>query len=515
MKKILSLIFILNLCLCSGTLQAQAAEPKISEQTQECIECHVMATPGIVTDWERSRMAKTTPTQALQQSKLNRRISVSAVPAALANVVIGCYECHALNNTSHKAAAFEHNGFAIHTVVSSKDCAVCHKVEADQYSRNIMSEAYANLMHNPVHKMLVDSINGIQDFDGSKTILNPHKDEITDAESCLYCHGTILEVEGTVTRDTDLGEMEFPHLKGWPNQGVGRINPDGSKGSCTSCHPRHSFSLAMARKPATCSECHKGPDVPASKVYDVSKHGNIYKSLGAKWNFDAVPWKPGTDFSAPTCAACHSSLIVDSEGEVIAERSHQMNDRSPHRIFGIYAHAHPIKADTSIIKNKAGLPLPVELTGEPASEFLINAETQATRHQAMQKICLGCHATSWVENQFKRLGHTIEKTNAMTLAATKILVTAWEKGAAKGLAQKESIFDEAIEKMWVEQWLFFANSTRFASAMGGADYGVFADGRWYLSKNIQEMADLLELKLALGKDKAAVKKKPLSKKKFE
>jgi len=29
----------------------------------------------------------------------------------------------------------------------------------------------------------------------------------------------------------------------------------------------------------------------------------------------------------------------------------------------------------------------------------------------------------------------------------------------------------------------------------GADYGVFANGRWYISKNIQEMLDWLEFKL--------------------
>jgi len=63
-----------------------------------------------------------------------------------------------------------------------------------------------------------------------------------------------------------------------------------------------------------------------------------------------------------------------------------------------------------------------------------------------------------------------------------------------GLAQNESIFNEAIEKKWVEHWLFFANSTRFSSAMAGADYGVFANGRWYMNKNIQEMIDWLELK---------------------
>jgi hypothetical protein len=83
----------------------------------------------------------------------------------------------------------------------------------------------------------------------------------------------------------------------------------------------------------------------------------------------------------------------------------------------------------------------------------------------------------------------------MTLTATKILLSAWEKGAAKGLEQKDSIFNEAIERKWAEQWLFYANSTRFASAMAGADYGVFANGRWYQSKNIQEMLDWLHFKL--------------------
>ena len=44
----------------------------------------------------------------------------------------------------------------------------------------------------------------------------------------------------------------------------------------------------------------------------------------------------------------------------------------------------------------------------------------------------------------------------------------------------------------MNQWLFYANSTRFASAMGGADYGVFANGRYHLSTNLQEMADWLK-----------------------
>jgi hydroxylamine dehydrogenase len=252
----------------------------------------------------------------------------------------------------------------------------------------------------------------------------------------------------------------------------------------------------MARKPYTCSQCHKGPDVPAFKVYEVSKHGNIYTSLGDRWNYEEVPWKIGGNITAPTCATCHVSLLVSDEGEVVAKRTHQMNDRLAWRLFGlIYAHPHPKSPDTTLIKNKAGLPLPTELTGEPVVEYLIDGKEQKARRATMEKVCLSCHSRSWVDGHFTRLENTIQETNEMTLTPTRVLLGAWEKGAAKGPSDKDSLFNEALEKKWVEQWLFYANSTRFSSAMVGADYGVFANGRWYMSKNIQEMVDWLHFKV--------------------
>ena len=120
----------------------------------------------------------------------------------------------------------------------------------------------------------------------------------------------------------------------------------------------------------------------------------------------------------------------------------------------------------------------------------------------MEKVCLGCHSTGWIQGHFTRFENTIRTTNAMTLTATEILLKAWEQGAARGPADGDSLFNETIEKLWVENWLFFANSTRFASAMSGADYGVFANGRWYLSKNIREMADWLKRELEARKRNA-------------
>ncbi len=70
-----------------------------------------------------------------------------------------------------------------------------------------------------------------------------------------------------------------------------------------------------------------------------------------------------------------------------------------------------------------------------------------------------------------------------------------DKGVARWPSQNGSFFDEALEKKWVEQWLFYANATRMASAMAGTEYGVFVNGRWNLSRNIQDMIDWLHFKL--------------------
>lgn len=495
MKRWSCLISTILICTCMMAKSGHA-QPKqnTSESTEACLTCHTTLHPGIVAEWRKSRHANVIPAEGLKRPKLERRISNEKVSGKIANFVVGCAECHTRNSEKHKDS-FDHNGFKVHIVVTPSDCATCHPIEVQQYGKNLMSHAYGNLINNTLYRNLIDSVNGIQSFENMKiTLKSP--DLETNLDSCLYCHGSELRVKGIKARKTAMGEMEFPVLSGWPNQGVGRLNPDGSKGSCVSCHTRHQFSIEMARNPYTCSECHKGPDVPAYKVYEVSKHGNIHSTLGKGWNFNAVPWTVGKDFTAPTCATCHASLIVNETGEVIAERTHQMNDRNAWRLFGlIYAHAHPKSPDVTVIKNRAGLPLPTELTGEPVAKYLIDAKEQEKRREAMQKICLSCHGQGWVDGQWVRFENTIKTTNEMTLTATKILLIAWEKGAAKGLAQKDSIFNEAVEKKWVEQWLFFANSSRFASAMMGADYGVFANGRWYLSKNIQEMLDWLEFKL--------------------
>ena len=502
MPKLFQLSLIIVGAACVFAVFGIPAEGAISDETAECLDCHASIHPGIVKDWQNSRHAATTPGDAMKIKGNARKITSPDVPENLRGKAVGCAECHTLRPDKH-ADTFEHNGYDIHIVVSPQDCATCHREETTQFADNLMSRAHGNLADNPVYQKLQVSIIGKTTREKGQIKYSP-ANPLTKSDACYYCHGTKLEVTGTVTRDTEsAGELEFPVIKGWPNQGVGRVNLDGSLGSCTACHTRHAFSIEMARSAYTCKECHVGPDVPAFRVYEASKHGNIYSTFNKDWNFKSVPWTVGKDFTAPTCATCHISLVVDTEDEVIVKRSHRMNDRLPWRIYGlIYAHPHPISADTTKIRNADNLPLPADFKGNFAAKYLIGQDEMKTRTDTMQRLCLSCHSQSWVSGHWAQFENTIAETNAETLTATQIIQDTWKKGYAAGLDHGANPFDEAIEKKWHLTWLFYANSIRFSSAMaGGGDYGVFAGGRYQMSLSIAELQDWYNLRQAVEKKK--------------
>jgi hydroxylamine dehydrogenase len=476
-------------------LQASAItdKPDTSTETADCISCHETVTPGIVADWGTSLHSQMSFAKAVLKPELEKRVSAKDVAAGLKNVVVGCYECHGLNADKHKDN-FEHFGYKINIVVSPNDCATCHTTEVNEYQKSKKAHALQNLSENPVFSALVNTTLGVKEITDNK-IKTVNASHFTKNETCYACHGTEVKVEGKRKISTDLGDIEVPKLTDWPNQGVGRINPDGSTGSCTACHPRHSFSIEIARQPHTCEQCHLEPDVPAYNIYEESKHGNIFESNREKWNWEDVPWKLGKDFTAPTCAACHNGLLTDKDGNIITQRSHDFGSRLWVRVFGlIYSHPQPKSGKTYEIKNKDGLPLPVTFNDIPASEYLISKNEQAKRKENMTNICLSCHGNNWVTSYFEKMDNTVKETDKMVAAATNLLANAWKDK----LADKSNPFDESIEQMWVQQWLFYANSVRYASAMSGPDYAAFKNGWWYLTKNLNDMHVLIN---QLRKDK--------------
>ena len=72
---------------------------------------------------------------------------------------------------------------------------------------------------------------------------------------------------------------------------------------CDSCHTRHRFSAAEARRPEACITCHSGPPHPDDETYFASAHGQRYLAEGAGWDW-SKPLTRGS-YPVPTCAYCH------------------------------------------------------------------------------------------------------------------------------------------------------------------------------------------------------------------
>ncbi len=468
----------------SGSKESEEAKVTYSKETEECVECHQEITPGIVSDWLSSEHAHETPGEAQKKPALELEVSSKDIPESLKNVPVGCYECHSRNTEKHQDS-FDHFGYTINIVVSPEDCKTCHSAEVEEYTRSKKANALHNIQKNPVYHQLVETITSLKEIQNGEVVAT-ESSAFAKAESCYACHGTKVEVKGKKVLETEVGDIEVPELSNWPNQGVGRINPDASLGSCTACHPRHSFSIEIARRPYTCSQCHLEPDVPAWNVYRESKHGNIFQSQGQDWNWGNVPWVIGRDVTAPTCSTCHNSLITKPNGEVLAQRTHDFGSRLWVRLFGlIYSHPQPKDGRTYLIKNEQGLPLPTTLNGEIAADYLISPGEQKDRQEDMEAICQSCHGMVWTQNHFVKLEATIKEADRMVSSATQILEKAWEKG----IMDNANLFDEALEMKWIKQWLYYANSLRYASAMIGSDYAAFKNGWFELTKNLREMSD--------------------------
>ncbi len=157
---------------------------------------------------------------------------------------------------------------------------------------------------------------------------------------CMACHGANFNEKfraeivkrtgkfaGIVTTGAG-GGFEYYDPAVVTNHGAGRINPDGSLGSCETCHPFHSFSVKIARKAwEACGRCHYGHDHPNDEQWKASLHGAIVLGEYADYAWDkrSNDWKPGRDFRAPTCAACHMGAVWDkSMSRLLYPASHDV-----------------------------------------------------------------------------------------------------------------------------------------------------------------------------------------------
>ena len=484
MKRFLSKFIILIICLLIKPAIIPAKESPINP----CLNCHDTVTPGIVKQWQESKHSK---------------------------VGVKCYVCHKAK--ANDPAGFEHNGFRVTAVVSPRYCEGCHAKEVKEFRESLHNVAgFFSLSAYAIAKgeKIEDGITLGQ----NKNYKTNFSRESAEA-GCLHCHGTVIKVG----KD---GE-----LINWPNNGMGRFNPDGSTGTCSACHTRHTFSVAEARKPEACGQCHLGPDHPQIEIYEESKHGAIYATEGEKWNWEvpAGQWGP-EDIKAPTCATCHMSGF----GGVV-ETTHNVSERLKWELEPPFSYPTAKKYLTGVAKfmidpyiakryeDMYGLPegsLREVKTGGPnpfaiAKRFAPEVykkyvgpgkwiEEGSTRYDAirgkarrspeekredMLKVCTQCHSRRWAEGELRKADKVIDVYNAIALAIKKKYYDPIKK---EGL-DKDIKFNgkSIVDNLWHEIWHHEGRRMRMGAFMQGPDYEHW-HGAYELSVDGSEMANWLE-----------------------
>ncbi len=350
---------------------AKEAKIKVSKEAQACIDCHKEQSPSFVEEWRISRHAKEG---------------------------VDCYSCHKAEKSDPDA--MDHNGFTIAVLVTPKDCGRCHSKEVEQMTTSHHAKA-ADIL-NSLDNYLGEVIGGAEAV----------------ATGCWQCHGSKIKVLANGKLDTNT----------WPNTGIGRINPDGSKGSCSACHTRHSFSRGQAREPEACGKCHLGPDHPQKEVYEESKHGILFLAFKDRLNLNSDKWVVGKDYTAaPTCSSCHIGATPNQ----------------------------PVTHDVGARISWTLRP--------PISKKLENSEK---RRDAMKDVCSSCHASPFVEGFYKQFDNLVDLYNAkFAKPAMMIRQELMDKGKLT-----KADFDDKLDWIYYEMWHHQGRRARHGAAMSGPDY---------------------------------------------
>lgn len=427
MKNMLKTGFVLALLLSAAVAAAQtptATIPtQITEESGVCIECHAKESSSIYQEWGTSKHYR-------------------------ANV--GCYECH--QAAEGEPDAFDHYGQMIAVIVSPKDCSRCHVKEVAEFEES--HHAKAGLILGSLDNFLADIVEGDWNFYGGSALT---------VSGCKQCHGGVVEVN-------DDGSL---HPTGWPNTGMGRLNPDGSIGACTACHQRHAFSAEQARRPENCGKCHLGPDHPQMEIYEESKHGIAFRAHEDDLKMSSAKWVLGEDYSAaPTCATCHMSAARTADGEFI-----------------------PVTHDVGLRiswNNRPAISVRPEVSDAKLGLEKMAKVTWQTRRANMRKVCSVCHNTNFVGNFYEQYDGVIALYNSKFA----------EPGAAimKLLYEEKLIsplqFDDQVEWTWWEIWHHEGRVARHGASMMAPDYthwhGLYEVGKHWYSKFIPELREIAE-----------------------
>ncbi len=337
----------------------------------KCAECHRNSQYSIVHEYEMSKHAQKG---------------------------ITCLDCHQVQPGQ---TGKDHNGFVITTAITPANCRVCHEAIYEQFARSRhAAPSWVAVAGNK--DFSPEMIQQMEKLHPGSMIRPPHpltklEGDSSTTSGCFACHA------------------------------IGKPNADGTVGNCTYCHTRHTSSVAVARLPSTCGQCHLGPDHSQIEIYTQSKHGIMFAAQQNLLNLNAPSDSLTTkDMFIPTCATCHMSGL---NGLGV---THDPSERLSYNLFAEVTQPRP------------------------------NAERAQAK---MKQVCIQCHTPALVDRVYKEGAAVVDATNQKVLAAKAIM----DSLKTDGLISSDP-FSQTIQFTYFDLWHYYGRTAKHAAFMGGADY---------------------------------------------
>ena len=365
----------------------------------KCAECHIQQQYSVVHEYEMSVHA---------QKGIN------------------CLDCH---QGASGQQTKDHHGFVVSTKLTAGNCRSCHEPIYQEYLRSRHAAPSWAAVYGQAG-LRPEQVEFSEQFQPGGTRRTAHPLTAIEGPSattsgCAQCHS------------------------------VGRPNDDGTIGTCTACHTRHTSSVAIARLPTTCGQCHLGPDHSQLEIYEESKHGVMFHAQEKLLNLDAPSRTLSTrDMFVPTCATCHMSGL---NGQKV---THDPSDR--------------------------------------LSFFLADPITKPRPNHdraqvAMKQQCVQCHTPALVDRVYAEAEKIVASTNEKVQTAADIMTRLRNDGVLTG-----GPFTQPIDFVYFDLWHYDGRTSKHGAFMGGADFIQWHGNYPMLARTVQLRAMSEELRRQHG-----------------